>query len=615
MKFTEAILITAGGEYCVWMFLTNLLLLMLCFLQKGFKHRPRTECTLTRKGIYRIAEIRIETKPPVLVVLFWGSPATHLNLGGVKEKVMSNESQILLHQDRGSNDRQTQVKEQEEKHKPWTQSLKGILAAFLSVFMYVVGVTNLQLLQRRVPDLELQVFRSFGVVIISLIAMLLHQKTPKIPLPDIPAMFLYGVIMTLYCTALYIGFSLISETLAQSADTTCCLLSGLLIFWLCGQEMFNFKRALFAMLCLAGVLFIIQPWYSTHLEATKEYIPKWYNDSGDCIPQLQKLCPLTEEIQLKVNWTPCKNYTLPTTNATKIPISCEGLLTKKTAADQSNNLHFNCLKWISCWLNATGTGHFTGPRSNEKKTVVFQQLIQQKYVNLLGIVSAGFSGVTFSLLGAVFKKYECLYEDKWRCMFWSFLLCLICSTTLTFVIECPGWPESLFDTIAVFLHASTSAAGWVCLVFSLQHISGSTFNIIASTTVVFLLIPQYTILTSILPGHKNWMEVAGVFIVLSGSIMASALEMFAPSEISLCAQGNCCNIGMKHEQFCTRNVNWRGGSYKNVGWFVFVCMSFSDCSTFPVQFRGMFKSKLVVGCESGVWSDCLTNAEWKLASL
>ena len=59
----------------------------------------------------------------------------------------------------------------------------------------------------------------------------------------------------------------------------------------------------------------------------------------------------------------------------------------------------------------------------------------------------------------------------------------------------------------------------------LQNISGSTINIILSLTVVTFLISQYTVLSSILPGHKNWIEVTGVILVLLGSTMESILEV------------------------------------------------------------------------------------------
>ena len=47
-----------------------------------------------------------------------------------------------------------------------------------------------------------------------------------------------------------------------------------------------------------------------------------------------------------------------------------------------------------------------------------------------------------------------------------------------------------------------------------------------STQVAFMLIAQYTVLSSVLPGHRNWMEVVGVILVLMGSGASSVFEMF-----------------------------------------------------------------------------------------
>ncbi len=419
---------------------------------------------------------------------------------------------------------------QETQRRPWLQSLKGILAAFMFVIAHVIGVTNIQLLQRRIPDLELQVFRCVGIVLTSLVWMLAKQRIPKIPWQDVPVMLFYGFIVILDSTALYIGFALFPGTAAQCAETALSLLSGLFIYWLCGQERFSCKRVLFAMLCLGGAILVLQPWDDTAMEPTM-VSPMWSNYSGDCILQMQKLCSLQNENLNKVNLANCENQNMTHWNET---ILCETLLADSASANFEYDLQFNCAMWQFCWFDSTSSVHqpaaIASTRPNEKGTVIFLQPIPQKYVTLAGIVSAGFSGVTLSFIGAMLKKYECLHQDRWRSLFWSFSLCLVCSVTLTFVVESPVWPGDSFDILQVSVHALASAATWVCLVYSLQLISGSTFNIIISTLAVVFLIPQYTILSSILPGQRNWMEVVGVFIVLTGSVLASVLEMFQTSE-------------------------------------------------------------------------------------
>ncbi len=243
----------------------------------------------------------------------------------------------------------------------------------------------------------------------------------------------------------------------------------------------------------------------------------WSNHSEDCILQIQKLCSLKKHFP-KVIVDKCMNHTQKITNCTETTMPCERLLYHSAASDLEPDFQINCTVWHSCLTHT------------QKKTILFQQPIPQKFVTLTGVALVGFAGVTLSLLGALFKKFECLHEDRCRSLFWSFLFCLICSIILTFVVEVPVWPRDSFDVVQVLVHVSTSAVIWISLVSSLQWISGSTFNIIISTLVVFSLIPQYTILSSILPGQKNCMEVVGAFLVLIGSVLGSALEMFQTSD-------------------------------------------------------------------------------------
>ncbi len=167
-----------------------------------------------------------------------------------------NESHRLLQQDKRAQSTEVPVPQQEPQQRPCDKSLKGIVAALICVFAHVVGITSVQLLQRKIPDLELQVFRCCGIVITSLVWMLAKQTTLKVSWPDVPVMLLYGIV-TLDATALYVGFALIPASAAQCAGTTCCLLSGLLIYWFCGQEKFSCKRALLAMVCLVGATLVL----------------------------------------------------------------------------------------------------------------------------------------------------------------------------------------------------------------------------------------------------------------------------------------------------------------------------------------------------------------------
>ena len=92
-------------------------------------------------------------------------------------------------------------------------------------------------------------------------------------------------------------------------------------------------------------------------------------------------------------------------------------------------------------------------------------------------------------------------------------------------------PSNWFDTAMVMFHCLSYAAIWPLYIYAPKYISGNTVTTIVSTEVVFMLIAQYTVLSSILPGHINWMEVVGVVLVLVGSSLSSILEIFKKKQL------------------------------------------------------------------------------------
>ena len=91
--------------------------------------------------------------------------------------------------------------------------------------------------------------------------------------------------------------------------------------------------------------------------------------------------------------------------------------------------------------------------------------------------------------------------------------------------ETPILPRDIYSLTLVGIHSLTFLFLFPLTMYAAKYISGSTINIIFSLTVVIFLLSQYTVLSSILPGHKNWIEVTGVILVLLGSTMESILEL------------------------------------------------------------------------------------------
>ena len=88
-------------------------------------------------------------------------------------------------------------------------------------------------------------------------------------------------------------------------------------------------------------------------------------------------------------------------------------------------------------------------------------------------------------------------------------------------------PSNWFDVSMVTIHSVTCVAIWPLMMYQTKMIAGNTATLILSTQVVFMLVSQYTVLLSILPRYRNWIEVVGVVLVLLGSSFSSLVEILA----------------------------------------------------------------------------------------
>ncbi len=413
--------------------------------------------------------------------------------------------------------------EQETQHRSWRGSVKGILAAFIFVFSHIVSVTNVQLLQRRIPDIELNVFRCIGILIFCVIWMLFRQKLPTILWSDIPVMLLYAFFVTLDSVSFYIGVAVIPAAFGQSVQNSVSLISILLLFQIFGLEKLTFPKLFSVILCATGVILVLQPWYKSNANKVSGAF-EFERHNSNCTNLIEALCHCSESF---------KNISLVCgLHMNKETISrCQAVHSDFVESNITCESFTLCEKIRSCWFLTHGQTQMKTGNIRESLTEAWLLPVtsHQKNKKIIGIFFIGLAGFAFAALSLLLKMYHCLSEDRCRSLFWSFTLSLIVSIILSILLESPVWPQGIFDSIVVSLHCLASLSTWTFTIYSLQYISGSTCSVIYSTTVVFSLIPQYTILSSILPGHKNWMEVVGVVVVLSGSCLASLLEIYQNS--------------------------------------------------------------------------------------
>ena len=129
------------------------------------------------------------------------------------------------------------------------------------------------------------------------------------------------------------------------------------------------------------------------------------------------------------------------------------------------------------------------------------------------------------------KRNPYFNDNILEVVLWSFVSNTFFSVVIMFILETPVLPNNWFDSAMVAINGLTYAGIWPLYIYAPKYISGNTVTAIISTQVVFTLIAQYTVLSSILPGHRNWMEVVGVILVMLGSSLSSLLEIFKRKQL------------------------------------------------------------------------------------
>ena len=331
-----------------------------------------------------------------------------------------------------------------DKDKKKTRSFyidkgKGILSSFVTVFTSIISAVCVQLLERTIPDLELNTLRCSTAAIFCTLKLLYSKELPVIPKENIISTMRFILTSFVLAICLYTSVTFVSLSMAQSLNTTFNLVSGMVLFAIFCKERVTMARILFAFTCRIGVILVLQP----------------------------------------------------------------RIIFKQYHASVNNNETMETL-----------TSGSSTPTSNQNQLLV-----------ALGITLASATGIAVSLNTLVLKTNNFVRDKITNVLFWDFILSSVASVVMA-IFENPVLPENWFEVTMVAGHCLAYVFLWPSCMYSSRFISANTMTIIYSTTVVFMLLPQYTVLSSILPGNKNWIEVVGVVLVLTGSGMGSVLEIW-----------------------------------------------------------------------------------------
>ena len=380
--------------------------------------------------------------------------------------------------------------------KEYLQTMKGISLGFASVILFTSSATSVQLLQRRIPDFELNAFRFGPPLLLYLIPVIVCRKLPTIERDKIGAAICYILVVFVSAFSYFVSISLLPAGLASSIQVASGILSALILFSFFWEEKFTWSKLLFAATCLIGVAMVAQPGIHDAAMGTKhELVSNKYSVSN-----------------LTASYQEMNNFSVK--NDTSFSVYH---LTKPNQKDVNGTFH-------TTTAAATTT---TTSREISRKVINFEEYIRSD--SLLGqITGHGFAviaGSSLSLSVLITKRHPSVNDNFVYVIFWSFTFNSIVSIILMLLLEQPTLPSNWFDTVMLIIHSLTSAGIWPLYIYAPKFISGNTFSLIVSTEVVFMLLSQYTVLSSVLPGHRNWIEVLGVILVLLGSSLSSVIEI------------------------------------------------------------------------------------------
>ena len=335
--------------------------------------------------------------------------------------------------------------DKDEQTTDYWSITKGVLAAAAYALLATASGVSVQLLERRIPDFQLNVFRNIVPLVMNSVWILFRGDLPRIETGKIAVTFIFTFLVFVSAFAFYVSISLLPAALATCLRNTSCLVSGLVLFSLLWKERLNLLNSFLCVLCVTGFLMTIQPWNKDNSNHSN------YEDKSTSL-QNQVLLPLSTT----------------TTTTSSIPGET-GLLNK------------------------------------------LENYLQVKHVVglIVGYVFGFMSGFTQSGDILLMKRYPYISHNFLNILFWVFVCNTVYSTILMTILEAPVLPSNWFDTSMIAVHSFSCAGMWHFYTYAPKYISGNTFTLILTTDVVIMLICQYTFLSPILPGHRNWIEVTG----------------------------------------------------------------------------------------------------------
>ena len=250
----------------------------------------------------------------------------------------------------------------------------------------------------------------------------------------------------------------------------------MVLFRICNKEKIKWDKMIAVPLCTIGLFLILQP----------PIIFSQDNNNGIKAVQLEgywKNKTALDNISINTILEGISNNWLSKENSLNNQISVENMLTNQTSME---NISTNQTSMENISTNQT--------------SVMF---------TMLGYILAVFAGLLTSVQISVVKHYNDFFttHNLLISLSWSYVTGTVLSLIPMLIWEDPVIPNMVKDILLVIAHVRTYVFIMPLHLYGSLLISGNLGSIIRTSELVVMLIAQYTILSNIHSGHRNWIDV------------------------------------------------------------------------------------------------------------
>ena len=95
---------------------------------------------------------------------------------------------------------------------------------------------------------------------------------------------------------------------------------------------------------------------------------------------------------------------------------------------------------------------------------------------------------------------------------------------LCIYFEDPSFNLKLHDVSLILAHCTSAVASAFLIGYSAHVLGGMTCAMGRSLQILFMMLFQYTLMSGIMPGNKNWVEVVGALMLIGGVMFGSVFD-------------------------------------------------------------------------------------------